>query len=88
VDQLKQQYSGRQKSQSPEENTTNKSATSSVNVITNQIQGDASVIAKLSAAVAQQVSRVYGLFKVCFYLCSGKLKNRSLLIVTVTFSCY
>jgi hypothetical protein len=55
VDQLKRQFSGRQKSQSPEQNTTTKPATSAVNVVTNQVQGDASVISKLSAAVAQQV---------------------------------
>jgi hypothetical protein len=57
VEQLKQQFSGRQKSQSPEENAaTTKPAATSVNMVTNQIQGDASVIAKLTAAVAQQVS--------------------------------
>jgi methionyl-tRNA synthetase len=57
VEQLKQQFSGRQKSRSPEENAaTTKPAANSVNMVTNQIQGDASVIAKLTAAVAQQVS--------------------------------
>lgn len=59
VDQLKRQFSGRQKSQSPEVNTTSsKPATSTVNVVTNQAQGDASVIAMLSAAVAQQADLV------------------------------
>jgi hypothetical protein len=57
VDQLKQQFSGRQKSRSPEETAaTSKQATASVNVVTNEVQGAASVIAKLTAAVAQQVS--------------------------------
>lgn len=59
MEQLKQQFSGRQKShsQSPEENAaTTKPASNSVNMVNNQIQGDASVIAKLAAAVAQQVS--------------------------------
>jgi len=57
VEQLKQQFSGRQKSRSPEENAAAaKPAATSVNMVTNQIQGDASVIAKLTAAVAQQVS--------------------------------
>jgi hypothetical protein len=57
VDQLKRQFSGRQKSQSPEVNTSSsKPATSTVNVVTNQAQGDVSAIAMLSAAVAQQVS--------------------------------
>jgi hypothetical protein len=56
VDQLKQQFSGRQKSRSPEENAaTSKPVATTLNVVTNQIQGDASVIAKLTAAVAQQV---------------------------------
>lgn len=56
MDQLKKQFSGRQKSQSPEVNTTSsKPATSSVKVV-NQVQGDPSVIAMLSAAVAQQVN--------------------------------
>jgi hypothetical protein len=55
VDRLKQQFSGRQKSRSPEQNTAAKPATSTVNVVTNHMQGDASVISKLSAAVAQQV---------------------------------
>jgi hypothetical protein len=55
VEQLKQQFSGRQKLRSPEENTaTTKPAATSVNMVTNQIKG--SVIAKLTAAVAQQVS--------------------------------
>ncbi|GFG40008.1 hypothetical protein Cfor_12981 [Coptotermes formosanus] len=59
VDQLKQQFSGRQKSRSPEENAaTTKPAATSVSVVTNQIQGDASVIAKLTAAVAQQAELV------------------------------
>jgi hypothetical protein len=57
VEQLKKQFSGRQKSQSPEVNTTSsKSTTSTVNVVTNQVQGDPSIIARLSAAVAQQVN--------------------------------
>ena len=56
MDQLKQQFSGRQKSRSPEENAaTSKPVATTLNVVTNQIQGDASVIAKLTAAVAQQV---------------------------------
>jgi hypothetical protein len=54
VDQLKQQFSGRQKSRSPEENAAaTKPAATSGNVVTNQIPG---VIAKLTAAIAQQVS--------------------------------
>jgi uncharacterized membrane protein len=93
VDELKRQFSGRQKSRSPEVITTSttaattttttitnaatasatasasasasatatatassKPANHTVNVGTNQIQGSASAIAKLSAAVAQQVS--------------------------------
>ena len=57
MEELKQQFSGRQKSRSSEENAaTTKPAVTSVNMVTNQIQGDASVIAKLTAAVAQQVS--------------------------------
>jgi hypothetical protein len=55
VNQLKQQFSGRQKSQSPKENAaaTTKPAATSVNAGNSQIPG---VIAKLTAAVAQQVS--------------------------------
>lgn len=59
MDQLKRQFSGRQKSRSPEDNTAvagSKLATHTMNVATNKIQLDASVIAKLSAAVAQQVN--------------------------------
>jgi hypothetical protein len=54
VNQLKQQFSGRQKSQSPEESAvTTKPAATSVNTVNSQIPG---VIAKLTAAIAQQVS--------------------------------
>ena len=57
MDQLKKQFSGRQKSQSPEENAaTTKPAAITLNMTASQIQGGASVIAKLTAAVAQQVS--------------------------------
>lgn len=63
MDRLKQQFSGRQKSRSPDQNTAAKSAPPPVNVATNQMQADASVISKLSAAVAQQVWKQSALFK-------------------------
>ncbi|XP_069704036.1 methionine--tRNA ligase, cytoplasmic isoform X2 [Periplaneta americana] len=63
VEQLKQQFSGRQKSRSPEVDTPPqppppKTVNSQPNVVPAQHQGDASVIAKLSAAVAQQAELV------------------------------
>jgi hypothetical protein len=82
VDQLKRQFSGRQKSQSPEVNTaSSRPATCTVNAVTNQVQGDPSVIARLSAAVAQQVNveaeceTSLRLLHVCVYVKSYNSSN-------------